>query len=211
MARLRKAARMWRDPEKRALAMRVLVAEDGPLYAIDPERLFGRRAPLEVELGAGRGDFIIEYAAGRPECDFLAVELAASVARVLALRAARRGLSNLRVARMDARTLVNLMLPAASLSACHVYFPDPWLTLSQQKHRMFSTGFARRLRRVLAPGAIVHVATDVEPYAMEMFAMLAGAGFRQIEVVAPGARASGFGMKYLAEGKAVFSASFAMT
>ncbi|HVB78333.1 MAG TPA: hypothetical protein VNE82_00110 [Candidatus Binataceae bacterium] len=211
MARLRKAARMWRDPEKRALAMRVLVAEDGPLYAIDPERLFGRRAPLEVELGAGRGDFIIEYAARRPECDFLAVELAASVARVLALRAARRGLSNLRVARMDARTLVNLMLPAASLSACHVYFPDPWLTLSQQKHRMFSTGFARRLRRVLAPGAIVHVATDVEPYAMEMFAMLAGAGFRQIEVVAPGARASGFGMKYLAEGKAVFSASFAMT
>jgi tRNA (guanine-N7-)-methyltransferase len=210
MARLRKAARMWRDPEKRALAMRALVAEDGPLYAIEPERLFGRRAPLEVELGAGRGDFIIEYAAQRPEHDFLAVELAASVARVLALRAARRGLSNLRVARMDARTLVNLMLPDASLSACHVYFPDPWLTLSQRKHRMFSTGFAERLKRVLAPGAIVHVATDVEPYAAEMFAMLTDAGFCRVDVVAPGARASGFGMKYLAEGKAVFSASFAM-
>ncbi|MGA8570624.1 MAG: hypothetical protein WB580_22760 [Candidatus Binataceae bacterium] len=210
MARLRKAARMWRDPEKRALATRVLVADDEPVYAIDPERLFGRRAPLEVELGAGRGDFIIEYAAQRPERDFLAVELAASVARVLALRAARRGLDNLRVARMDARTLINLMLPAASLSACHVYFPDPWLTLSQQKHRMFSTGFAERLRRVLEPGAIVHVATDVEPYAMEMFAMLAGAGFRQVEVIAPGARASGFGLKYLAQGKAVFSASFAL-
>ncbi len=202
---------MWRDPEKRALAMRVLVAEDEPLYAIDPERLFGRRAPLEIELGAGRGDFIIEYAAQRPEHDFLAVELAASVARVLALRAARRGVGNLRVARMDARTLVNLMLPAESLSACHVYFPDPWLTLSQQKHRMFSTGFAQRLKRVLAPGAMVHVATDVEPYAMEMFAMLSGAGFRRIEIAAPGARASGFGLKYLAQGKAVFSASFAIT
>ena len=94
----------------------------------------------------------------------------------MALRAARRGVGNLRVARMDARTLVNLMLPAGSLSACHVYFPDPWLTLSQQKHRMFSAGFAERLKRVLAPGAIVHVATDVEPYAMEMFAMLAGVG-----------------------------------
>jgi tRNA (guanine-N7-)-methyltransferase len=211
MARLRKAARIWRDPEKRALAMGVLVAEDGPLYAIDPERLFGRHAPLEIELGAGRGDFIIEYAAQRPERDFLAVELAASVARVLALRAARRGLSNLRVARMDGRTLVNLMLPAASLSACHVYFPDPWLTLSQQKHRMFSAGFARRLKRVLLPGAIVHVATDVEPYAMEMFAMLWGAGFRRIEIAAPGARASGFGLKYLAQGKAVYSASFAIT
>jgi hypothetical protein len=64
---------------------------------------------------------------------------------------------------------------------------------------------------VLAPGAIVHVATDVEPYAMEMFAMLAGAGFRQVEIIAPGARASGFGLKYLAQGKAVFSASFALT
>jgi len=211
MARLRKAARMWRDPEKRALAMRVLVAEDEPLYAIDPERLFGRRAPLEIELGAGRGDFIIEYAAQRPAHDFLAVELAASVARVLALRAARRGVGNLRVARMDARTLVNLMLPAESLSACHVYFPDPWLTLSQQKHRMFSTGFAQRLKRVLAPGAVVHVATDVEPYAMEMFAMLSGAGFHRIEIAAPGARASGFGQKYLAQGKVVFSASFAIT
>lgn len=210
MARLRKAARMWRDPEKRALAMRALVAEDGPLYAIDPERLFGRRAPLEVEIGAGRGDFIIEYAAQHPERDFLAVELAASVARVLALRAARRGLDNLRVARMDARTLINLMLPAESLSACHAYFPDPWLTLSQQKHRMFSTGFAKRLRRVLEPAAIVYVATDVEPYAMEMFAMLADAGFCRVELAAPGARASGFGLKYLAQGKAVFSASFAM-
>jgi tRNA (guanine-N7-)-methyltransferase len=109
---------------------------------------------------------------------------------------------------MDARTLINLMLPAGSLSACHVYFPDPWLTLSQQKHRMFSPGFARRLRRVLAPAAIVHVATDVEPYATEMFAMLAEAGFRRVEVAAPGARASGFGLKYLAQGKAVFSASF---
>ena len=215
MARLRKAARMWRDPEKRALATRVLVAEngpvyeDGPVYAIDAERLFGRRAPLEVELGAGRGDFIIDYAAERPERDFLAVELAASVARVLALRAARRGLDNLRVARMDARTLVNLMLPAGSLSACHVYFPDPWLTLSQQKHRMFSPGFVRRLRDVLAPAAIVHVATDVEPYAAEMFAMLTEAGFRRVDAEAPGARASGFGLKYLAQGKAVFSASFA--
>jgi hypothetical protein len=63
----------------------------------------------------------------------------------------------------------------------------------------------------LAPAAIVHVASDVEPYAMEMFAMLVGAGFRRVEVVAPGARCSGFGLKYLAQGKAVFSASFALT
>jgi tRNA (guanine-N7-)-methyltransferase len=210
MARLRKAARMWRDPEKRALAGRVLVDEDAPIYEIAPGRLFGRIAPLEVELGAGRGDFIVDYAAARPERDFLAVELSASVARVMAMRIGRRGLGNVRVARMDARTLINLMLPDASVSVCHVYFPDPWLTLSQQKHRMLSPGFARRLRRVLASGAKVHVATDVEPYAAEMFAMLGEAGFRRVEVPAPGASLSGFGIKYLAQGKRVFSASFAL-
>lgn len=210
MARLRKAARMWRDPDKRALASRILVDEAAPLYEIVPSRLFGRLAPLEVELGAGRGDFIIDYAALHPGRDFLAVELAASVARVMAIRIGRRGLHNVRVARMDARTLINLMLPDASLSACHVYFPDPWLTLSQQKHRMFSPGFARRLRRVLAHGAKVHVATDVEPYAAEISAMLMEAGFRRIEVPAPGARLSGFGLKYLAQGKPVFAGSFAL-
>ena len=111
---------------------------------------------------------------------------------------------------MDARTLVNLMLPAASLSACHVYFPDPWLTLSQQKHRMFSDGFAERLRRVLAPGAIVHVATDVEPYAMEMFAMLSGAGFSRSSARRRVREPLDSALKYLAQGKPVFSASFAL-
>lgn len=209
MARLRKAARLWRDPQARALAARVLVAEDGPMFEIEPERLFARRAPLEVELGAGRGDFIIEHAAAHPERDFLAVELAVSVARVLAIRAARRGLGNLRVARMDARTLINLMLPGRSLSACHVYFPDPWPALSQQKHRLFTPGFAPRLARVLAADAVVYVATDVEPYAREIFAMLERCGFRRAAMAVPGAELSGFGRKYLAEGRPVFSAAFA--
>jgi tRNA (guanine-N7-)-methyltransferase len=208
MARLRKAARQWRDPEKRAMGLRVMVDETGPLFAIDPEKLFGRRAPLEVELGAGRGDFIIEYAAARPEHDFLAVELSASVARVLSIRIARAGLPNVRVVRMDARTMINLMLPAASISACHVYFPDPWPALSQHKHRMFSPGFARRMTQALAPRAILYVATDFEPYAHEIFAVLEEAGFRRTGVAVPGATASGFARKYLAEGRRVLSGAF---
>ena len=190
------------------MGLRVMIDEAGPLFAIDLERLFGRRAPLEVELGAGRGDFIIEYAATRPEHDFLAVELSASVARVLAIRIARAGLANVRVARMDARTLINLMLPAGSISACHIYFPDPWPTLSQHKHRMFSPGFARGMTRALAPRAVLYVATDFEPYAREIFAVLDGAGFRRTAVAVPGATASGFARKYLAQGRAVFSGAF---
>ncbi len=208
MARLRKAARLWRDPEKRAMGLRVLVEETGPLFAIDVERLFARRAPLEIELGAGRGDFIIAYAAAHPERNFLAVELAASVARVLAIRVARAGLTNVRVARMDARTLVNLMLPPHSVAACHIYFPDPWPVLSQQKHRLFSPGFVRGLAKILAPEAMLYVATDFEPYAVEIFALLEGAGFCRTAGAVPGATASGFARKYLAEGRTVFSAVF---
>lgn len=190
------------------MGLRVLVEETGPLFAIDLERVFGRSAPLEVELGAGRGDFIIEYAAARPERNFLAVELAASVARVLAIRVARAGLANVRVARMDARTLINLMLPAGGISACHVYFPDPWPTFSQHKHRMFSPGFARRMAQALAPGAVLYVATDFEPYAQQIFAELESAGFRRTAIAVPGATASGFARKYLAERRAVFSGAF---
>lgn len=190
------------------MGLRVMIDEAGPLFAIDPEKLFGRRAPLEVELGAGRGDFIIEYAAARPEDNFLAVELSASVARVLAIRVARAGLTNVRVARMDARTLINLMLPAGGVSVCHIYFPDPWPVLSQQKHRMFSPGFVRSMTRVLAPRAALYVATDFEPYAREIFAVLKDAGFRRAAIAVPGASASGFARKYMAQGRAVFSGAF---
>jgi tRNA (guanine-N7-)-methyltransferase len=210
MARLRKAARQWRDPRKRALAGRVLIPDDGPLFQIDPASLFGTSAPLEADLGAGRGDFIIDHATAHPEHNFLAVELAASVARVLAIRAGDRKLDNLRVARMDARTLINLMLPMHSLTACHVYFPDPWPALSQRKHRLFSAEFVKHLKEVLAEDGTLYVATDVEPYAHEIFEMLDQDGFRQIEAEVPGAGSSGFARKYLAEGRRVFSAAFAL-
>ncbi len=209
MARLRKAARQWRDPRKRALAAHVLMPDDGPLFQIDPAGLFDRPAPLEVELGAGRGDFIIDYATAHPERNFLAVELAASVARVLAIRVGQRGLDNLRVARMDARTLVNLMLPVRSISACHIYFPDPWPALSQRKRRLFSAGFVERLKDDLVDDGILYIATDVEPYACDIFAMLGAAGFGRAKAEVPGAQASGFARKYLAEGRRVFSAAFA--
>ncbi|HZO83519.1 MAG TPA: hypothetical protein VFB33_17640 [Candidatus Binataceae bacterium] len=208
MARLRKAARLWRDPEKRAMGQRVLIDDGGPLFEIDLERLFGRRAPLEVELGAGRGDFIIPRAAAHPGRNFLAIELATSVARVLAIRAALAGVGNLRVARMDGRTLVNLMLPRRSVSACHIYFPDPWPALSQHKHRLFSPGFVRRLAEVLAPEATLYVATDYEAYAHEIFALLADGGFRPVDAAVPGATASGFARKYLAEGRTIFARAF---
>jgi tRNA (guanine-N7-)-methyltransferase len=209
MARLRKAARVWRSATARAAAEQVLVTADAAVLSLDLAALFARRAPLEVELGAGRGDFLIKRAAACPERDFLAVELAASVARMLAARAGRRALLNLRVLRADARTVVNLLLPDASVSIYHLYFPDPWPKARHGKHRMVSPPMVASLARTLEPGGLIHVASDVEGWAAAMFAMMRDGRFTELdESEVAGARFSGFGRKYLAAGRPVFASTF---
>jgi len=205
---MRKAARLWRNQDARAAAARALAPCRAACLVFEPREWFGSAVGLELEIGAGRGDFIIERAAAKPECDFLAVELAAQVAQLMAVRAGRRGLTNLRILRMDARSLVNLMLPPRRLSACHIYFPDPWPKERHVKHRLFTPYFARSLTRVLAPTAPLHVATDVRDYACAIFAMLEDAGFVRTALAAPGATATGFARKFIEAGREVYAASF---
>lgn len=206
MGRLRNAGRVWRQAGP--AAARLMMPCDGPYFTVDIEQLFSRPAPLEVEIGAGRGDFIIDRATATRDHDFLAIESAATVAQLIALRAGRRGLTNLRVIRMDARTLVNLMFPDASVSAYHIYFPDPWPKKRHLKHRLFMPSFVSSLERTLQPGAPLFVATDVAPYAERIFALLLGAGFHRLELPVPGATQTGFARKFIAEGRLIHSAAF---
>jgi len=204
---LRKGSRVWRDNEVTA-ASRVLVECAGPLFTIDPSELFERAAPVEIELGAGRGDFILERAAATPERNFLAVELASTIAQLMAVRAGRSGLENVKIVRMDARTLVNLMLPEASVDAFHIYFPDPWPKERHIKHRLFTDWFAASLKRKLRPDAPLFVATDVVEYAREIFALLDECGFIRVEMAVPGAEATGFARRFRAAGKPIYSGAF---
>jgi tRNA (guanine-N7-)-methyltransferase len=208
MVRLRKTGRVWRDPEARAVAAPLIVESTGPYFAIDPNSLFGREAPLEVELGAGRGDFIIERAGKMPERNFLAVELAGSVAQLMALRAGRRQLTNVRIVRMDARPLVNLMLPELSVGAYHIYFPDPWPKERHAKHRLFTPYFVASLRRTLIPHAPLYVATDVRAYAEAIFTMLDTGDFHREPIEVPGASGTGFARKFIAAGREVYAGAF---
>jgi tRNA (guanine-N7-)-methyltransferase len=208
MARMRKVARRLGSANARAAARRVIVSCDADYFTVEPQQVFGRDAPLELEIGAGRGDFVIARATAMPESDFLAVELAASVAQLMAVRAGRRGLTNLRILRMDARPLVNLMLPRHTLSACHIYFPDPWPKERHVKHRLFSPGFIDGLARVLKPGAALYIATDISAYAKTIFSMLAASGFTQAQIAAPGATETGYARKFVAQGRPVFGGAF---
>jgi tRNA (guanine-N(7)-)-methyltransferase len=208
MARLRKAARIWGNPKSREIGERVLIKSDPRVFTIDLRAIFERDAPVEIEIGAGKGEFIIERAAEFPERDFIAVELSGTITHVLAVRCGRAGLKNLRVVRMDARTLVNLMLPDASVSAFHIYFPDPWPKERHVKHRLFTPTLSASLFRTVESGAVVYVATDVRIYAGEIFEMMEAAGFVRAIESAPGAARTGFARKYVEAGQAVFSGSF---
>jgi tRNA (guanine-N7-)-methyltransferase len=208
MARMRKVARLWRNEGARAAAASVMVPDCPDYFTVDPRELFGREAPLELEIGAGRGDFILERAAAMPDRNFIAVELATRVAQLMAVRAGRRRVTNLRVLRMDARPLVHLMLAPHSLSACHIYFPDPWPKERHVKHRLFTPAFAHGLKRALGQGAPLFVATDVLDYAVAIFPMLEVGGFARASLAVPGATQTGFARKFIAEGRPIYSAAF---
>jgi len=206
MGRLRKTGRVRRTAETDGGACVMVACTD--YFTIEPLSLFRRVAPLEIEIGAGRGDFIIGRAAAHPERNFLAVEVSAPLAQFLAARAARAALQNLRIARTDARPLVNLFLPGGCVSAYHVYFPDPWPKARHAKHRLFTPWFVANLRRTMAAGASLYIATDVLDYAESIFSMVDEQGLQPAgEPVAEVAK-TGFARKFIAEGRTVYAQAF---
>jgi tRNA (guanine-N7-)-methyltransferase len=130
----------------------------------DPQSLFGRVAPLEVELGSGKGLFLQNAAQGTPEHDFLGVELAVRYARFTAARLAKRELSNALAVQGDGLRLFREWIPPESLAAVHVYFPDPWWKARHHKRRVMNEAFLADVVRTLQAGGRLHFWTDVKEY-----------------------------------------------
>jgi len=127
----------------------------------DVSKLFGRVAPLEVEIGSGKGLFLQSAAEKNPACDFLGIEIAMKYARFAASRLARRGLSNAAMVHGDAQPIFADLLPDESLAAVHVYFPDPWWKKRHQKRRVLNERFVLHVERTLMSGGLLHYWTDV--------------------------------------------------
>lgn len=139
---------------------------------LDVRELFGNGNPLEVEIGAGRGDFMIAHASSHPDLNFLAVEKKLMFMKRGINKARRAGLENVRWLLVEARYLVMEYLTDASVQAVHVYFPDPWPKKKQLKRRIVQAGFTEQLVRVLIPGGKLHVRTDHEEYFQQMVEVL---------------------------------------
>jgi tRNA (guanine-N7-)-methyltransferase len=128
------------------------------------EALFGRVAPLEVEVGSGKGLFLRTAAAQRPEVNFLGIEISLKYARFAAAALAKRHLTGAVLAVADALRVFDELLPDGSLAAVHVYFPDPWWKQRHKKRRLMTQTFVRAVERTLAAGGALHFWTDVEEY-----------------------------------------------
>ena len=140
---------------------------------LDLAVLFGRRAPVVLEIGSGMGEATAEMAAAQPDADLLAVEVHTPGLGSLLRQVEERGLTHVRVADGDAVVLVRDMLPELSLAGVRLFFPDPWPKARHMKRRLLDEEFATLLVSRLAAGAIVHVATDITAYAEQARSVLA--------------------------------------
>lgn len=151
------------------------MAELWPRYGIEPpatrlelDALFGRRAARVAEIGFGNGDALAALAARHPEMDFIGIEVHEPGVGHLLMALDRQGLTNVRVICRDAVEVLDGWLPDACLQRVNLFFPDPWPKKRHHKRRLVQPEFLERLARVMARGAVLHMATDWQDYADHM-------------------------------------------
>ena len=164
--------------------------------------VFGNQRPVEVEIGPGRGDVLIALAAATPGSNFFAIERAARAAEAIGATAAERGLANVRVVAGDARCIIARLVSDASVAAYHIYFPDPWPKTRHRARRLTDPRFAAELARTLAPGGVLHLASDLVSLVDAFAPILVAAGLAREAGAAPppGRPTTAFERKYAQAG-----------
>jgi tRNA (guanine-N7-)-methyltransferase len=139
----------------------------------NPSELFVKERPLEVEVGSGKGLFLAAAARMQPGHNFLGIEIGRKYARYAAAKLARQPAANAVMICGDALLLFHQWFPEGSLSAVHVYFPDPWWKKRHKKRRVLNKDFLRDVERTLVTGGRLHFWTDVEEYFQTTLALIA--------------------------------------
>lgn len=205
--------------------METPASEETPLLRLDPDRalagldwseVFGGPGRIEVEVGIGKGRFLLATAALRPDHRFLGIEWANEYLRVAEERAGKRGLTNVRFVRIDAKELVARSIPSESVSTYYVFYPDPWPKKRHHKRRFFDPKTIEALARTLLPEGCLHVATDHEEYWAALEPLLDGhAAFERMPEfggpdfpLSPDEPLTNFEMKYAVEGRGRHRASW---
>lgn len=143
---------------------KILLELQSILEPIAIKDAFPRNQPTEVELGCGDGSFLIDYAKARPDKNFLAVERLQGRLDKVARKANRAGLSNVRAVRIESSYLLEFLLPRNSVSALHLYFPDPWPKRKHWRYRLVNERFPLLCAQALTPAGRVFLRTDHQEY-----------------------------------------------
>jgi tRNA (guanine-N7-)-methyltransferase len=199
---------MMKTPVK--LLDKILFDPDALPKPLDWALLFPKPGPVEIEVGLGKGRFLLSRAAADPGSRFVGLEYARAYLMTVAERCAKGGLSNVRVSRCEAAAFFRESVPDSSVSAFHLLYPDPWPKTRHHKRRLIQDDFLRDLRRVLIPGAALNLATDHQDYyewMVEMFDQWKGTFVMESKVLATQEELAAFSgrtnyeVKYAAEGR----------
>ncbi|APZ41915.1 tRNA (guanosine(46)-N7)-methyltransferase TrmB [Acidihalobacter ferrooxydans] len=149
-----------------ALGPRLLLDAQGD--TLDLTEVFGRTAPVTLEIGFGNGESLATQAQAHPERDFIGIEVHRPGVGHLLQTIARLALDNLRVFEADAVEVLERRIDDGSLAVIQIFFPDPWHKKRHHKRRLIQPAFVSLLARKLAPGGRIHLATDWAEYAEHM-------------------------------------------
>lgn len=194
-----------RLPAVFSVAERELELAELPL-PLDLDALVPTAGPWEVEIGFGKGRYLLDQAQARPERCFLGVELVSKYFRLARKRARRRGLDNLLLIRGEALVLLSTVLPRSFADQLHVYFPDPWPKSRHARRRLFDPETVDLVLGVLRPGGALDFATDFISYGERVEEILRGFPDLEVEWQAgpwPHGARTNYEAKYVAEGREI--------
>lgn len=182
---------------------------------VDPMAWFDSPGPFELEIGCGKGGFLLSRARAHPEVRLLGIEWANKYFCYCADRMARWGLTNVRVMRTDAKYFVMEHLPPASVSVLHLYHPDPWPKKRHHKRRLVQDEFVAAAVRVLTPDGRWLIQSDHEEYYMQIRDVLSRrpelteVSWDDVAVETdPDWRGTNFEIKYARDGRAIHRAAY---
>ncbi|HEX2834884.1 MAG TPA: tRNA (guanosine(46)-N7)-methyltransferase TrmB [Thermoanaerobaculia bacterium] len=187
----------------------VINPRESGFHRLDLAQLFGNDHPVILEIGSGKGRFLIATATERPDLNVIGIEKSLHYHRLIRDRVLKRHLTNIRLFNHDAYLVLRDMIPDASLQEIHIYFPDPWPRKKEQKRRIIRAEVLNEIRRVLVDGGSAIYVTDHKEY-YDVAAPLIEEHFRaERRIPAPEDKPrTNYEAKYREEGRGVYEVRF---
>ncbi len=183
---------------------------DGPVNFAD---IFGRPGPIHIEIGSGKGSFLLSQGRARPDINFLGIEYANKYYRYAVDRIGRWSIENVRIIRAEAADFLTKHIADGSVNWFHIYFPDPWPKKRHHKRRFICKANMEQMLRALAENGVINIATDHSDYFDQIKAVVANVSDKAERIDftptagadRPEAAGTNFERKYISQGRQIYT------